>query len=93
MEEVEIDMDIGTSDPGGWVLQNISPTTFNVISDLLAQTLTGLLLLALGVAYPYLMWRSILRGGGIALDSLIAPLVLGIMYENALVLDRFPHEC
>lgn len=75
MDDVEIDtdMDVGTSDTGGWLLQNISPTTFNVISDLLAQALTGVLMLALGVAYPYLVWRSVARGGGISLGSLMAP--------------------
>ena len=57
----------------GWILKTIDATTFNVVSDLAAEIASGILILALGIAYPYLVWRAMKRGHGIALDSLSGP--------------------
>ena len=57
-----------------YVLKEISPTTFNVLSDLAGEVVAGTLLFVLGVAYPYLVWAAVKRGGhGVALDGLLAP--------------------
>jgi hypothetical protein len=56
-----------------WVLRNIDPTAFNVVSDLMAQAIAGLLLLALSFVYPYFVWRAVSRGEGVALDNIMAP--------------------
>ncbi|CAB9504390.1 expressed unknown protein [Seminavis robusta] len=56
-----------------WIIQNIEPTYFNVLSDLAGQLTTQLLVFVLGFAYPYLLWESVKRGGGIPLYDVVSP--------------------
>ncbi len=56
-----------------WVLKNIDPTSFNVASDVIAQIASGVLIMGLVSAYPYMVWRTVRRGKGVPLGSLISP--------------------
>ena len=56
-----------------WILQGISPTTFNVLSDVIGTVVGGLLVFALGAVYPYLVWESVKRGYPVGVDAMIAP--------------------
>jgi len=56
-----------------WDIVAIDPTTFNVVSDLTAQVVAGLLVCVLGFVYPYLVWHSVRAGRGVGLDGLLAP--------------------
>jgi hypothetical protein len=56
-----------------WVLTKIDPTTFNVVSDLIAKVIEGILLAVLGFVYPQMVWTWIQNGHGVDLDGIIAP--------------------
>lgn len=56
-----------------WVLKSIDPTSFNTASDVAAQVATGILVLALSVAYPCLVWQSVKAGRDLSIDNLIVP--------------------
>lgn len=64
---------ITTVQEGMWVLTEISPSIFNVLSDLTGLFVSGVLFFVLGVAYPYLVWESVKRGYGVDLNGVIAP--------------------
>ena len=55
-----------------WVIE-MDASTFNVISDLVANAISSALITALGIAYSYMAWEGIKRGKGVALEQLLAP--------------------
>lgn len=56
-----------------WDIVGIDPTSFNVVSDLIATVIAGLLVGALGFVYPYLVWSTVKSGRGVGLESLLHP--------------------
>ena len=56
-----------------WELKGISPTAFNVLSDVMGTMIEGLLVLVLTVVYPYIVWESVKRGHPIGIDRVLAP--------------------
>jgi len=56
-----------------WVIHDIPPNAFNVLSDLAGTAISGVLLFVLGLVYPYLVWESVKHGHGVALDGIIGP--------------------
>lgn len=56
-----------------WVIKEINPTTFNVVSDLAGLLAAALLLFVLSSVYPRMVHASVLRGNGVDLDGIIRP--------------------
>ena len=56
-----------------WVLYSISPTTFNVLSELTGRVIEAAVLAVLGYTYPFLVHAAVVHGAGVPLDSIVTP--------------------
>jgi len=56
-----------------WVIYSISPTTFNVLSELTGRVTEAAVLAVLAYTYPLLVHAAAVHGAYVPLDSIVTP--------------------